>query len=119
MSEFTKLNAMNEILTLADASEDLKAWAQHQIELDEKAKAKAKEKRATTSPKRVENEATLREKILPILGVEPTTAGAIAEVLEISVPKATAILKIGVELGLVDRTDVKGKKGTVKGYFKA
>jgi len=61
------------------------------------------------SKKREENE-KLVELILPAL-VEPKTAGEIKELFDeiLSTPKATAILKLGVELGLIQRFEKEKK----------
>ena len=61
------------------------------------------------SKKRKENE-KLVELILPAL-VEPKTAGEIKELFDeiSSVPKATAVLKLGVELGLIQRLEKEKK----------
>lgn len=61
------------------------------------------------SKKREENE-KLVELILPAL-VEPKTAGEIKELFDEipSAPKATAILKLGVELGLIQRLEKEKK----------
>ena len=61
------------------------------------------------SKKRKENE-KLVELILPAL-VEPKTAGEIKELFEeiSSAPKATAVLKLGVELGLIQRLEKEKK----------
>lgn len=61
------------------------------------------------SKKREENE-KLVELILPAL-VEPKTAGEIKELFDEipSAPKATAVLKLGVELGLIQRLEKEKK----------
>lgn len=61
------------------------------------------------SKKREENE-KLVELILPAL-VEPKTASEINEFFEeiSSAPKATAVLKLGVELGLIQRLEKEKK----------
>ena len=61
------------------------------------------------SKKRKENE-RLVELILPAL-IEPKTAGEIKELFEEipSAPKATAVLKLGVELGLIQRLEKEKK----------
>ena len=61
------------------------------------------------SKKREENE-RLIELILPAL-IEPKTAGEIKELFEeiSSAPKATAVLKLGVELGLIQRLEKEKK----------
>lgn len=61
------------------------------------------------SKKRKENE-KLVELILPML-VEPKTAGEIKELFDeiSSAPKATAVLKLGVELGLIQRLEKEKK----------
>lgn len=64
---------------------------------------------AGNSKKREENE-RLVELILPAL-IEPKTAGEIKELFEeiSSAPKATAVLKLGVELGLIQRLEKEKK----------
>jgi len=61
------------------------------------------------SKKRKENE-KLVELILPAL-IEPKTAGEIKELFDeiSSAPKATAVLKLGVELGLIQRLEKEKK----------
>lgn len=66
------------------------------------------------SKKRKENE-KLVELILPAL-IEPKTAGEIKELFDeiSSAPKATAVLKLGVELGLIQRLEKEKKSDSFR-----
>lgn len=82
--------------------------------MDNSARARA----AKPSKARTENEGILNHLLeMGFVCDEPKTASDVAEVLEVKSQKATAILKLGVELGHFNVTDVKiPKKGTVKAY---
>ncbi len=82
--------------------------------MDNSAAARA----AKPSKARIENEGILNHLLeLNFVGAEPRTASDVAEVLEVKSQKATAVLKLGVDLGHFTVTDVKiPKRGTVKAY---
>ena len=78
----------------------------------------ANEKRRNTMSKKAQENLPLMEKIMDeILGEEPKTATDVSEVLEVSVQKASGLLRRLVEEGRAEKVDVKIKgKGTQKGY---
>jgi len=81
----------------------------------EKRKEKAAEKRA----EKIAGEKVFEDAILEFLDKEEhKTASDVKDAIDgIETPqKATAILKRLVEAGLVNKTEVKGKSGKVKGY---
>lgn len=78
----------------------------------------ANEKRRNTLSKKAQENLPLLEKITnEILTNEPKTATDVAEVLEVSVQKASGLLRRLTEDGKAVKVDVKIKgKGTQKGY---
>ena len=76
-------------------------------------------RRNTLSKKAKENEPLLKQITDEILTEEPKTATDVAAVLEVSVQKASGLLRRLVEDGKAAKVDVKIKgKGTQRGYSK-
>ena len=97
-----------------EMTDELKDFATAEIEkMDNSAAARA----AKPSKAQLEN-APLADRIVnEILGTEPKTATEVAEVLEVNVQKASALLRMTVAQGRAVQTEVKlPKKGTVKAY---
>lgn len=91
-----------------EMTEELKQFANAQIAQMNKANAPTK--------KQIENE-TIKTKILEILSAEPKTASTIALEIEISVQKASALLKQLVKEQKVIQKETKiPKKGIQKIY---
>jgi predicted HTH transcriptional regulator len=86
-------------------------------ELDKMDKALAK-RRSKPSKAQIANEPIIEQIVSEILEEEEfKTASEISEILEISVQKASAVLRQAVSEGKVEVEDVKVKgKGTQKGY---
>ena len=78
----------------------------------------ANEKRRNTMSKKAQENLPLMEKIMDeILGEEPKTATDVSEVLDVSVQKASGLLRRLVKEGRAEKVDVKIKgKGTQKAY---
>lgn len=84
------------------------------VKLDE-----ANEKRREKVSKKREENTQLAEHIFDnVLAEEPQTATQIGEILEMTPQKVTAVMKILVEDGRANKTDLKIKGRTVKGYSK-
>lgn len=72
------------------------------------------------SKKALENAPLIERIVNEILGEEVMTASMVAEVLEVTPQKASALLRAAVKDGKAVATDVKIKgKGTQKGYVLA
>lgn len=98
----------------ANVSDEIKAFAEAAIvKLDE-----TNEKRRNAVSKKAEANIPLLEQIVnDILTNEPQTASDVAAVLEISVQKASYLLRTLADEGKADVQDVKiPKKGKQKGY---
>lgn len=98
----------------ANVNDEIKAFAEAAIiKLDE-----TNEKRRNAVSKKAEANIPLLEQIVnDILTNEPQTASDVAPVLDISVQKASYLLRTLAEEGKVDVQDVKiPKKGKQKGY---
>lgn len=98
----------------ADVSDEIKAFAEAAIiKLDE-----TNEKRRNAASKKAEENIPFLEQIVnDILTNEPQTASDIAPVLEVSVQKASYLLRTLADEGKADVQDVKiPKKGKQKGY---
>lgn len=98
----------------ANVSDEIKAFAEAAIvKLDE-----TNEKRRNAVSKKAEENIPLLEQIVnDILTNEPQTASDIAPVLEVSVQKASYLLRTLADEGKADVQDVKiPKKGKQKGY---
>lgn len=94
--------------------EQIKLFATEELE---KMDAVNEKRRNTLSKKAKENEPLLRQITDEILTEEPKTATDVAVVLEVSVQKASGLLRRLVEDGKAAKVDVKIKgKGTQKGY---
>ena len=109
----TKREVMNAIVN-GEMNEEVKAWAEHEIE---KMDAANEKRRNTLSKKAKENQPLIDRIVEEILSDEPKTASDVAAVLEVSVQKASALLREAVKAGRAAAEDVKIKgKGTQKGY---
>ena len=96
-----------------DITEEAIAKVKEEIE---KLDARNAKRRETVSKKALEN-APIVEAIKSVLSDTPQTASEIAEKVEISTQKASALLRQMVEDGKITSEDVKVKgKGTKKGY---
>ena len=97
-----------------EMTDELKDFATTEIEkLDNSAAARA----AKPSKAQLENAPLVDRIVNEILGTEPKTATEVAEVLEVNVQKASALLRMTVAQGRAVQTEVKlPKKGIVKAY---
>ena len=97
-----------------EMTDELKEFAAAEIEkMNNSAAARA----AKPSKAQVENAPLVDRIVNEVLGAEPKTATEVAEVLEMSVQKASALLRMTVAQGRAVQTEVKlPKKGTVKAY---
>ena len=94
--------------------EQVKLFATEELE---KMDAANEKRRNTLSKKAKENEPLLNKIESEILTEEPKTATDVAAILEVSVQKASGLLRRLVEDGKAAKVDVKIKgKGTQKGY---
>lgn len=105
----TKREFMEMVIATVD-SQEMKDFAQKEIESLDRRNAKRAERPSKTA---IANE-PIKAKIAKVLTTEPMTASTIAKLVEISTQKASALLRqMDVKV-----TDVKVKgKGTQKGYF--
>ena len=95
--------------------EDLKAFAENEIELLDKKSAKAKERAMAKKAEADE----LMDKVKAVLtGEYQTTAELVIAIddEEVTAGKVQARLKKLVDAGLVEKTDMKVDKRTIKGY---
>ena len=98
----------------ANINDEITAYAQAAIE---KMDATNEKRRNTPSKTQVENQPLMDKIANEVLTAEPKTASDVAAVLEISVQKASALLRALVNDGKATVTDVKvAKKGTQKAY---
>ena len=89
----------------------------HAQEGIEKLDATAEKRRNTVSKKALENAPLIDKIVTEILTDEPKSASDVAEVLGVSVQKASSLLRTAVADHRAVATDVKIKgKGTQKGY---
>ena len=96
--------------------EQIKLFATEELE---KMDAVNEKRRNTLSKKAKENEPLLRQITNEILTEEPKTATDVAAILNVSVQKASGLLRRLVEDGKAAKVDVKIKgKGTQKAYSK-
>ena len=112
-TKMTKREVLNTIVA-GTINDEVIAWAEAQIiALD-----KANEKRRNAVSKKAAENAPLVDRIVSeILGDEPLTATDVSAALEVSVQKASALLRTAVKEGRADVEDIKVKgKGTMKGY---
>ena len=113
MDKMTKREFYTAIMN-GEIDEQVKLFASEEIEKMEAANEK---RRNTLSKKAQENQPLLRQITDEVLTDEPKTATDVAAVLEVSVQKASGLLRRLVEDGLATKVDVKIKgKGTQKGY---
>lgn len=97
-----------------EIDEQVKLFASEELK---KMDAVNEKRRNTLSKKAKENEPLLQQITDEILTEEPKTATDVAAVLNVSVQKASGLLRCLVEDGKAAKVDVKIKgKGTQKGY---
>jgi len=103
-----------EMVIAETANEEIKVFAENEIEKMDKANQRRSEKRAE---RKAENE-PIKEKIFEVLQCEDVTlASEVAEKVEISTQKASALLRQMADDGKITSEDVKIKgKGKKKGY---
>lgn len=105
----TKREFLNAIIN-NEINEDIVEKAKAEVaKLDER-----NAKRANTPSKRAKENEPIKAAILAVLTEEPITAAEVAEKVEISVQKASALLR-QIDGLAVTEVKVKGK-GKVKGY---
>ena len=105
----TKREFMENVIAMVE-SQEMKDFAQKEIESLDRRNAKRAERPSKTA---IANE-PIKAEIAKVLTTEPMTASTIAKLVEISTQKASALLR---QMN-VNVTDVKVKgKGTQKGYF--
>lgn len=113
MDKMTKREFYTAIMN-GEIDEQVKLFASEELE---KIDAANEKRRNTLSKKAQKNQPLLRLITDEILGDEPKTATDVAAVLEVSVQKASGLLRRLVEEGKAAKVDVKIKsKGTQKGY---
>ena len=97
-----------------EMTDELKDFATTEIEkMDNSAAARA----AKPSKAQLENAPLVDRIVNEILGTEPKTATEVAEVLEVNVQKASALLRMAVAQERAVQTEVKlPKKGKAKAY---
>lgn len=114
MDKMTKREFYTAIMN-GEIDEQVKLFASEELE---KMDAANEKRRNTLSKKAQENQPLLRLITDEILGDEPKTATDVAAVLEVSVQKASGLLRRLVEEGKAAKVDVKIKgKGTQKAYM--
>ena len=110
----TNREFLNAVATNETLSEDVRAYANASIEKLDAALAARKNK---PSKKAVENAPIIEQIVNEVLGSEAMTASQVAEVVGISVQKASALLRAIVADGRAVATDIKvPNKGVCKGY---
>ena len=115
MEKMTKREFLNAVATLENIDAELKLFAEQEIEKMDERNAKRKN---SPSKKSIENE-PIKAKIVEFVGdcEESQIASAIAEHVEISTQKASALCRQLVEVGTLVAEEVKVKgKGKVKAY---
>lgn len=113
MDKMTKREFYTAIMN-GEIDEQVKLFASEELE---KMDAANEKRRNTLSKKAQENLPLLQQITDEILTEEPKTATDVAAVLEVSVQKASGLLRRLVEDGKAVKVDVKIKgKGTQKGY---
>lgn len=114
MDKMTKREFYTAIMN-GEIDEQVKLFASEELE---KMDAANEKRRNTLSKKAQENLPLLQQITDEILTEEPKTATDVAAVLEVSVQKASGLLRRLVEDGKAVKVDVKIKgKGTQKGYI--
>ena len=102
-------------MVIADTTnETIADFARNEIEKMDAKNERAKNRKS----KKAEENAPIKDKIFEVLNAdEPTTASVVAEKVEISTQKASALLRQMVEEERVTVEDIKVKgKGKQKGY---
>lgn len=113
MDKMTKREFYTAIMN-GEIDEQVKLFASEELE---KMDAANEKRRNTLSKKAQENQPLLQQITDEILTEEPKTATDVAAVLEVSVQKASGLLRRLVEDGKAVKVDVKIKgKGKCKGY---
>lgn len=113
MDKMTKREFYTAIMN-GEIDEQVKLFASEELE---KMDAANEKRRNTLSKKAQENQPLLQQITDEILTEEPKTATDVAAVLEVSVQKASGLLRRLVEDGKAVKVDVKIKgKGKGKGY---
>ena len=113
MDKMTKREFYTAIMK-GEIDEQVKLFATEELE---KMDAVNEKRRNTLSKKAQENQPLLQQITNEILTEEPKTATDVAAILEVSVQKASGLLRRLVEDGKAVKVDVKIKgKGTQKGY---
>ena len=113
MDKMTKREFYTAIMK-GEIDEQVKLFATEELE---KMDAVNEKRRNTLSKKAQENQPLLQQITDEILTEEPKTATDVAAILEVSVQKASGLLRRLVEDGKAVKVDVKIKgKGTQKGY---
>lgn len=111
----TKRDFMTMVMN-GEMTDEMKDFARMEIE---KLDATLEKRKNTISKKALENIPLMDRIYDEILGEEAKTATDVAEVMEISVQKASSLLRKMVEDGRATKTEVKiPKKGVQKGYTK-
>lgn len=114
MDKMTKREFYTAIMN-GEIDEQVKLFASEELEKMDA----ANEKRRNTLSKKAQENLPLLQQTDEILTEEPKTATDVAAVLEVSVQKASGLLRRLVEDGKAVKVDVKIKgKGTQKGYSK-
>lgn len=115
MDKMTKREFYTAIMN-GEIDEQVKLFASEELE---KMDAANEKRRNTLSKKAQENLPLLQQITDEILTEEPKTATDVAAVLEVSVQKASGLLRRLVEEGKAEKTDIKIKgKGSQKAYTK-
>ena len=114
----TKREMFEEIVRIGESveREDVVSFAKREIELLDSRATKAKERAAK---KKAETD-ELYDAVFIELTLEPQTADEILERIEIedaTKAKIQARLKKMIDKGVVEKTDVKRDKRTIKGYY--
>lgn len=111
----TKRDFMTMVMN-GEMTDEMKDFARAKIE---KLDATLEKRKNTISKKALENIPLMDRIYNEILCEEAKTATDVAEVMEISVQKASSLLRKMVEDGRATKTEVKiPKKGVQKGYMK-
>ena len=104
------------IMSFEEATEEVKAFCEKKIAALDR---KAEKARETAAKKRAETD-ELYDAVFIELTLEPQTADEILEHIEIedaTKAKIQARLKKMIDKGVVEKTDVKRDKRTIKGYY--
>lgn len=111
------LNAIVSIESIGEINAEVLAYAEAEITKMDTANANRRNK---MSAKQQENLDLALKIVEEFLGDKPKTATEIGEAYSISTQKASALMRMGQVVDMIEKVDVKVKgKGTVKGYKKA